>query len=74
MLCDNVLFVIDIIFGVSVDKNFYLDEEDKVSEVVIEEEKEEDEKSEEELLDSDENKDSEFSDEDDLLNGIKFKL
>lgn len=59
----------------SVDKNFYLEEEDKVSEVVIEEEKEEeeDEKSEEDLLDYDENED-EFSDEEDFLNSIKVKF
>lgn len=69
------MFVIDIIFGMSVDKNFYLEEEDKVSEVVIEEEKEEeeDEKSEEDLLDYDENED-EFSDEEDFLNSIKVKF
>nr|XP_014691828.2 deoxynucleotidyltransferase terminal-interacting protein 2 isoform X1 [Equus asinus] len=72
--CDNALFVIDTTPGVSADKNFYLDEEDKASEVATEEEKEEDEKSEEESSDSDENKDSEFSDEDDLLNGTKSKL
>lgn len=59
----------------SVDKNFYLEEEDKVSEVVIEEEKEEEEgeKSEEDLLDYDENED-ECSDEEDLLNSIKVKF
>ncbi|XP_014635624.1 PREDICTED: deoxynucleotidyltransferase terminal-interacting protein 2 isoform X2 [Ceratotherium simum simum] len=77
MLCDNALFVIDTTPGLSADKNFYLDEEDKTSEVAIEEEKEEeeeDEKSEEEPSDSDKNKDSEFSDEDDLLNGTKSKL
>ncbi|XP_058394550.1 deoxynucleotidyltransferase terminal-interacting protein 2 [Diceros bicornis minor] len=76
-LCDNALFVIDTTPGLSADKNFYLDEEDKTSEVAIEEEKEEeeeDEKSEEEPSDSDKNKDSEFSDEDDLLNGTKSKL
>lgn len=70
-LCDNALFVIDTTPGLSADKNFYLDEEDKASEVATEEEAE-DEKSEEEP--SDQEKDDEFSDEDDLLNGTKSKL
>ncbi|KAK2500710.1 hypothetical protein MC885_002241 [Smutsia gigantea] len=73
--CDNALFVIDTTPGLSTDKNFYLDEGDKASEVATEEEnqeEEEDEQSEEELSDHDENKD-EFSDEDDLLN-TKSKL
>ncbi|XP_011353975.1 deoxynucleotidyltransferase terminal-interacting protein 2 [Pteropus vampyrus] len=74
-LSDNALFVIDTTPGLSTDKNFYLDEEDKASEVAIEEEEEEeDEKSEEEPSDHDKNKDDEFSDEDDLLNGTKSKL
>ncbi|XP_008583545.1 PREDICTED: deoxynucleotidyltransferase terminal-interacting protein 2 [Galeopterus variegatus] len=74
--CDNTLFVIDTTPGLSTDKNFYLEEEDKASEVSPEEEKEEEEeeKSEEEPSDSDRNKDSEFSDEDDLLNSTKSKL
>ncbi|EPQ15625.1 Deoxynucleotidyltransferase terminal-interacting protein 2 [Myotis brandtii] len=73
-LSDNALFVIDTTPGLSADKNYYLDEEDKVSEVATEEEEEEeeDEKS-EEPSDQDENED-EFSDEDDLLNGTKSKL
>ncbi|KAM7099816.1 deoxynucleotidyltransferase terminal-interacting protein 2 [Molossus nigricans] len=73
-LCDNALFVIDTTPGFSTDKNFYLDEEDKASEVASEEEEEEDGKSEEESSDQDENKDDEFSDEDDLLNSTKSKL
>lgn len=73
-LSDNALFVIDTTPGLSADKNFYLDEEDKVSEVATEEEREEeeDEKS-EEPSDQDENED-EFSDEDDLLSSTKSKL
>ncbi|XP_012646410.2 deoxynucleotidyltransferase terminal-interacting protein 2 [Microcebus murinus] len=73
--CGNVLFVIDTTPGLSADKNFYLEEEDKASEVAIEEEKEEeeDEKSEEEPSDHDTNVD-EFSDEEDLLNNSKAKL
>ncbi|XP_015989711.2 deoxynucleotidyltransferase terminal-interacting protein 2 isoform X2 [Rousettus aegyptiacus] len=75
MLSDNALFVIDTTPGLNADKNFYLDEEDKASEVAIEEEKEEeDEKSEEEPSDHDKNEDDEFSDEDDLLNSTKSKL
>ncbi|XP_019523124.1 PREDICTED: deoxynucleotidyltransferase terminal-interacting protein 2 isoform X1 [Hipposideros armiger] len=77
-LCDNALFVIDTTPGLSADKNFYLDEEDKSSEVATEEEdeeEEEDETSEEEPSDHEKNKDDEeFSDEDDLLNGTKSKL
>ncbi|XP_002917978.1 deoxynucleotidyltransferase terminal-interacting protein 2 [Ailuropoda melanoleuca] len=75
MSCDNALFVIDTTPGLSTDKHFYLDEGDKASEVATEEEKEEeeDEKS-EEPSDHDRNKDSEFSDEDDLLNSTKSKL
>nr|KAF6443519.1 deoxynucleotidyltransferase terminal interacting protein 2 [Molossus molossus] len=73
-LCDNALFVIDTTPGFSTDKNFYLDEEDKASEVASEEEEEEDGKSEEEPSDQDKNKDDEFSDEDDLLNSTKSKL
>ena len=70
------LFVIDTTPGLSADKDFYLDEEDKASEVAIEEEEEgeEEEKSEEELSDHDKNKDNEFSDENNLLSNIKFKL
>ncbi|KAG8511034.1 Deoxynucleotidyltransferase terminal-interacting protein 2 [Galemys pyrenaicus] len=73
---DNALFVIDRTPGLGADKNFYLNEEDKASEIATEEEKqeEEDETSEEELLDHDKNKDSEFSDEDDLINSTKSKL
>ncbi|XP_045403460.1 deoxynucleotidyltransferase terminal-interacting protein 2 [Lemur catta] len=74
--CDNALFVIDTTPGLSADKNFYLEEEDKASEVAIEEEKEEeeeDEKSEEEPSDHEKNED-EFSDEEDLLNNTKAKL
>lgn len=77
MFSDNPLFVIDTTPGLSADKNFYLDEEDKSSEVATEEEKEEEEEeeaSEEEPSDHDQNKDEEFSDEDDLLNGTKSKL
>ena len=70
---DNVLFVIDTTPRLSADKNFYLDEEDKASEVATEEEKEEEE-SEEEPSDSDRSKDNEFSDEDNLLNSTKSKL
>ncbi|KAM8789230.1 deoxynucleotidyltransferase terminal-interacting protein 2 [Rhynchonycteris naso] len=72
-LCDNALFVIDTTPGLSSDKNFYLDEEDKASEVAIEEEEEEeeDEKSEES---ADQDRDDKFSDEDDLLNDTKSKL
>ncbi|XP_004402563.1 PREDICTED: deoxynucleotidyltransferase terminal-interacting protein 2 [Odobenus rosmarus divergens] len=75
MSCDNALFVIDTTPGLSTDKHFYLDEGDKASEVAIEEEEEaeEDEES-EEPSDHDRNKDSEFSDEDDLLNNTKSKL
>ncbi|XP_066232845.1 deoxynucleotidyltransferase terminal-interacting protein 2 [Saccopteryx leptura] len=69
-LCDNALFVIDTTPGLDSNKNFYLDEEDKASEVAIEEE--EDEKSEEET--SDQDRDDKFSDEDDLLNDTKSKL
>lgn len=72
-LCDNALFVIDTTPGVSADKNFYLDEEDKASEAATEEEKEEEEEKSEEPSDQDENED-EFSDEDDLLNSTKSKL
>ncbi|KAB0354972.1 hypothetical protein FD755_022431 [Muntiacus reevesi] len=74
--CDNALFVIDTTPGLSADKNFYLDEEDKASEVAIEEEEEEEEKeeSEEELSDHGRNKDNEFSDEDNLLSNTKSKL
>ncbi|XP_036708620.1 deoxynucleotidyltransferase terminal-interacting protein 2 isoform X1 [Balaenoptera musculus] len=71
--CDNVLFVIDTTPRLSADKTFYLDEEDKASEVATEEEKEEEE-SEEEPSDSDRSKDNEFSDEDNLLNSTKSKL
>ncbi|XP_022353083.1 deoxynucleotidyltransferase terminal-interacting protein 2 [Enhydra lutris kenyoni] len=75
MSCDHALFVIDKTPGLSTDKHFYLDEGDKASEVATEEKKEEeeDEKS-EEPSDHDTNKDSEFSDEDDLLNSTKSKL
>ncbi|XP_037354962.1 deoxynucleotidyltransferase terminal-interacting protein 2 [Talpa occidentalis] len=74
--CDNALFVIDTTPGLGADKNFYLNEEDKASEIATEEEKqeEEDENSDEEPSDHDKNKDSEFSDEDDLLNSTKSKL
>lgn len=37
------MFVIDTTPGMSADKNFYLEEEDKASEVATEEEKEEEE-------------------------------
>ncbi|XP_008072800.1 deoxynucleotidyltransferase terminal-interacting protein 2 [Carlito syrichta] len=73
---DNALFVIDTTPGLSADKNFYLEEEDKASEAALEEEieeEEEDEKSEEETSDHDKSED-EFSDEDDLLNSTKSKL
>ncbi|KAL2772222.1 deoxynucleotidyltransferase terminal-interacting protein 2 [Daubentonia madagascariensis] len=75
MSCNNALFVIDTTPGLSADKNFYLEEEDKASEIAIEEEKEEEEeeKSEEEPSDHDKNED-EFSDEEDLLNNTKAKL
>lgn len=72
-LCDNALFVIDTTPGLSVDKNFYLDEKDKASEVAIEEENEEEDEKTEEPSDQDENED-EFSDEDDLLSGTTSKL
>ncbi|XP_008152962.2 deoxynucleotidyltransferase terminal-interacting protein 2 isoform X2 [Eptesicus fuscus] len=72
-LCDNALFVIDTTPGLSADKNFYLDSEDKASEVAIEEEKEEEDEKSEEPSDQDENED-EFSDEDDLLSGTTSKL
>ncbi|XP_011846900.1 PREDICTED: deoxynucleotidyltransferase terminal-interacting protein 2 [Mandrillus leucophaeus] len=73
--CDNALFVIDTTPGMSADKNFYLEEEDKASEVATEEEKEEEEgeKSEEDSSDHDKNED-ECSDEEDLLNSTKAKL
>ncbi|XP_027392262.1 deoxynucleotidyltransferase terminal-interacting protein 2 isoform X1 [Bos indicus x Bos taurus] len=72
---DNALFVIDTTPGLSADKNFYLDEEDKAGEVATEEEEEEEEEeSEEELSDHDRNKDNEFSDEDNLLSNTKSKL
>uniref|UniRef100_A0A8D2A9V1 Fcf2 pre-rRNA processing C-terminal domain-containing protein n=1 Tax=Sus scrofa TaxID=9823 RepID=A0A8D2A9V1_PIG len=76
----SALFVIDTTPGLSADKNFYLNEEDKASEVVTEEEEEEEEdeeeeeESEEEPSDHDRNKDNEFSDEDNLLNSTKSKL
>ncbi|XP_059946138.1 deoxynucleotidyltransferase terminal-interacting protein 2 isoform X2 [Mesoplodon densirostris] len=70
----NALFVIDTTPRLNADENFYLDEEDKASEVATEEEKEEEEESEEEPSDSDRNKDNEFSDEDNLLNSTKSKL
>ncbi|XP_002751160.2 deoxynucleotidyltransferase terminal-interacting protein 2 [Callithrix jacchus] len=73
MSCDNALFTIDTTPGMSADKNFYLEEKDKASEVAIEEEEEEDEKSEEQSSDHDENED-ELSDEEDLLNSTKAKL
>ncbi|XP_004689579.1 PREDICTED: deoxynucleotidyltransferase terminal-interacting protein 2 [Condylura cristata] len=75
-ICDNALFVIDTTPGMGADKNFYLNEEDKASEIATEEEKqeEEEESSEEEPSDHDKNKESEFSDEDDLLNSTKSKL
>ncbi|XP_004378815.1 deoxynucleotidyltransferase terminal-interacting protein 2 [Trichechus manatus latirostris] len=75
MSCDTALFVIDTTPGLSADKNFYLEEEDKASEAATEEEKEEgeDEKS-EEPSDHDVNKDNELSDEEDLLNSTKSKL
>ncbi|XP_017399694.1 deoxynucleotidyltransferase terminal-interacting protein 2 [Cebus imitator] len=73
MSCDNALFIIDTTPGMSADKNFYLEEKDKASEVAIEEEEEEDEKSEEQSSDRDENE-GEFSDEEDLLNNTKAKL
>lgn len=72
-LCDNALFVIDTTPGLSADKKFYLDGEDKASEVAIEEEKEEEDEKSEEPSDQDENED-EFSDEDDLLSGTTSKL
>uniref|UniRef100_A0A8D2AD10 Deoxynucleotidyltransferase terminal interacting protein 2 n=1 Tax=Sciurus vulgaris TaxID=55149 RepID=A0A8D2AD10_SCIVU len=74
--CKNAFFVIDTTPGLSADKNFYLEEEDKASEVAIEEEKEEEEDDEnsEELSDNDRNEDDECSDEDDLLNNTKSKL
>ncbi|XP_026258873.2 deoxynucleotidyltransferase terminal-interacting protein 2 [Urocitellus parryii] len=75
--CKNALFVIDTTPGLSAEKNFYLEEEDKASEVAIEEEKEEEEEDDEnseELSDNDRNEDDECSDEDDLLNNTKSKL
>ncbi|XP_049628273.1 deoxynucleotidyltransferase terminal-interacting protein 2 [Suncus etruscus] len=74
--CDNSLFVIDKTPGLSSDKNFYLDEKDKASEIASEEgsEEEEDGKSEESSSDHEKSKDSEFSDEDDLLSNTKSKL
>ncbi|XP_055978880.1 deoxynucleotidyltransferase terminal-interacting protein 2 [Sorex fumeus] len=80
MSCDNALFVIDKTPGLSSDKNFYLDEEDKASDVATEEERDEEEREgdkddeSEESSDHDLSKDSEFSDEDDLLNNTKSKL
>uniref|UniRef100_A0A2K5MB21 Fcf2 pre-rRNA processing C-terminal domain-containing protein n=1 Tax=Cercocebus atys TaxID=9531 RepID=A0A2K5MB21_CERAT len=73
--CDNALSVIDTTPGMSADKNFYLEEEDKANEVATEEEKEEEEgeKSEEDSSDRDENED-ECSDEEDLPNSTKAKL
>uniref|UniRef100_A0A2K6DMW1 Deoxynucleotidyltransferase terminal interacting protein 2 n=1 Tax=Macaca nemestrina TaxID=9545 RepID=A0A2K6DMW1_MACNE len=72
--CDNALFVIDTTPGMSADKNFYLEEEDKASEVATEEEKEEEEgEKSEDSSDHDENED-ECSDEEDLLNSTKAKL
>ncbi|XP_006197393.2 deoxynucleotidyltransferase terminal-interacting protein 2 [Vicugna pacos] len=73
---DKELFVIDTTPGLSADKNFYLDEEDKASEVATEEEKEEEEEEEESEEEPSENdsKDNEFSDEDNLLNSTKSKL
>ncbi|XP_057573872.1 deoxynucleotidyltransferase terminal-interacting protein 2 [Hippopotamus amphibius kiboko] len=71
---DNALFVIDTTPGLSADKNFYLDEEEKASEVATEEEREEEEDSEEEPSDGDTSKDNDFSDEDSLLNSTKSKL
>ncbi|XP_007934256.1 deoxynucleotidyltransferase terminal-interacting protein 2 [Orycteropus afer afer] len=75
MSSDTALFVIDTTPGVSADKNFYLEEEDKASEAATEEENEEgeDEKS-EDLSDHDRHEDNELSDEDDLLNSTKSKL
>ncbi|XP_053464311.1 deoxynucleotidyltransferase terminal-interacting protein 2-like [Nycticebus coucang] len=73
--CDNPLFVIDTTPGLSADKNFYLEEEDKASEVAIEEEKEEEEEDEKSEEPSDHEKDEdEFSDEEDLLNNTKAKV
>ncbi|XP_003784193.1 deoxynucleotidyltransferase terminal-interacting protein 2 [Otolemur garnettii] len=73
--CDSALFVIDTTPGLSADKNFYLEEEDKASEVAIEEEKEEEEEDEKSEEPSDHEKDEdEFSDEEDLLNNTKAKL
>ncbi|XP_010973825.3 deoxynucleotidyltransferase terminal-interacting protein 2 [Camelus dromedarius] len=75
---DKALFVIDTTPGLSADKNFYLDEEDKASEVATEEEKEEEEEEEEEESEEEpsehDSKDNEFSDEDNLLNSTKSKL
>ncbi|KAM6217101.1 deoxynucleotidyltransferase terminal-interacting protein 2 [Rhynchocyon petersi] len=70
--CDTTLFIIDTTPGLTADKNFYLEEEDKVSEAATEKEKEEEEE-ESELSDHDRNTD-ELSDEDDLLNNTKSKL
>ncbi|XP_040854719.1 deoxynucleotidyltransferase terminal-interacting protein 2 [Ochotona curzoniae] len=77
--CDDALFVIDTTPGLSADKHFYLEDEDKVKEVATEEEQEEEEEeeedeSEEEQSDQDKNKNAEFSDEDDLLSNTKSKL
>ncbi|KAM4873149.1 deoxynucleotidyltransferase terminal-interacting protein 2 [Thomomys bottae] len=74
--CDNALFVIDTTPGISADKKFYLEEEDKASEVATEEEKEEQEEDEssDESSESDKNEEDEFSDEEDLLNNTKSKL
>ncbi|XP_037682535.1 deoxynucleotidyltransferase terminal-interacting protein 2 [Choloepus didactylus] len=76
---DNALFVIDTTPGLSVDKNFYLEEEEKASEAAIEkeqeeQEEEEDEKSEEDPSDYDISKNNELSDEEDILNNTKSKL
>ncbi|XP_007535400.1 deoxynucleotidyltransferase terminal-interacting protein 2 [Erinaceus europaeus] len=73
-LGDNALFVIDTTPGLSADKNFYLDEEDKANEIAIEEGKEEEGESGEESASSDKHRDSELSDEDDMLNSTKSKL
>ncbi|XP_075414664.1 deoxynucleotidyltransferase terminal-interacting protein 2 [Tenrec ecaudatus] len=71
---ETVLFVIDKTPGLSAEKNFYLEEEDK-AEAVTEDEKEEgDHEKSEELSDDDGSADTEASDEEDLLTSTKSKL
>ncbi|XP_006882469.1 PREDICTED: deoxynucleotidyltransferase terminal-interacting protein 2 [Elephantulus edwardii] len=71
---DTALFVIDKTPGLTADKIFYLEEEDKVSEAAAEKEREEGEDEKSELSDHEGDADSELSDEDDLLNNTKSKL